>query len=67
MISYTAANTILPIMYWIFAFFLVIGPMGYFKAWIAQKMGDPALAHEGLLTLNPVDHLNAYNLLILLL
>ncbi len=67
MISYTAANTILHVMYWLCAYFLIIGPMGYFKAWIAYKMGDPTMVHEDLLTLNPIAHLNAYNLLILLL
>ena len=61
------AQAIQHVLNWATAYFIVLGPIGLFKAWIAQKMGDPTMAQEGMLTLNPVEHINPYNFFILLM
>lgn len=38
------------------AYVLVTTPAGWFRAWVAQKMGDDTPAQMGFLSLNPLDH-----------
>lgn len=40
----------------ILAYFIVVSVSGYFRAWVASKMGDPTPSYMGFLTINPVAH-----------
>src|SRR5688572_9251491 len=40
---------------------------GAFRAWLSQALGDPTAAYEGLLTLNPIAHIDPIGIILLFL
>ena len=49
------------------AYLISIGPAGYFRAWVAKKMGDTTAQENGLLTLDPFAHIDMFGLVSLAL
>ncbi len=49
----------------VIAYFIVIAPAGFFRAWVAKKMGDSTGEQLGFLTFNPLVHINGIGLFIL--
>jgi hypothetical protein len=48
------------------AYFPTVAFCGFFAAWVAKKLGDHTAERAGFLTLNPLQHINFYGLLVLL-
>lgn len=48
-------------------YLLAITPAGWFRAWVSASMGDDTGENLGLLTLNPLAHIDTTGLIILLL
>jgi hypothetical protein len=51
----------------VLAYLLTITPAGWFRAWVAKKMGDETAQDLGLLTWNPLEHVDFFGVLVLLL
>lgn len=49
------------------AYILVISPVGYFRAWVAKRMGDNTGEDLGFLTLNPAAHIDFVGVMVLVL
>jgi len=49
------------------AYLIVVPVSGYFRAWVATKMGDYTAESEGFLTLNPVAHIDPFGVLCIVL
>lgn len=47
------------------AYLLAIGPAGFVRAWVLKKMGDNTAAQMGLLTLDPLAHIDMFGLIAL--
>lgn len=45
------------------AYLMAIGPAGCFRAWVAKKMGDDTAEQQGLLTLDPLAHVDVFGVL----
>ncbi len=48
-------------------YLIVITLSGYFQAWVAKSFGDSTLEYAGMLSLNPVDHIDPIGLIFLFL
>src|SRR5579885_232184 len=49
------------------SYLITIALAGYFRAWVAKKMGDETAEDLGFLTLNPLVHIDLFGVLVLLL
>lgn len=49
------------------AYLVAIGPAGFFRAWVAKKMGDDTAQQQGLLTIDPLAHVDLFGILCLAL
>lgn len=58
MIKLETIEIIREVLLGIMAFVPSIGFVGFFKAWMAQKVGDSTAAENGFLTLNPFTHVD---------
>ena len=48
------------------SYFPTVAISGFFAALVAKKLGDDTAANQGFLTLNPIDHMRPFGLLVLL-
>jgi hypothetical protein len=67
MIGLKNIQTVIGLLSLLIAYFLTIGPVGFFKAWVAKKMGDDTAEQQGFMTLDPFVHVDGMGLLCLLL
>lgn len=58
MMNLQAIGFIFGLITTILAYFIVVSISGFFRAWVASKMGDQTPAYMGFLTLNPVAHID---------
>ena len=65
MIKVEIIRTIIAYITIFLAYLVVITPSGFFRAWVAKKMGDDSAERYGLLSLNPFDHVDIVGLLML--
>ena len=65
MIKLEIVRTIIAYITIFLAYLVVITPSGFFRAWVAKKMGDDSAERYGLLSLNPFDHVDIVGLLVL--
>lgn len=65
MVSLNLTETIISIVTLFFAYLMSITITGAGQAWIAKRWGDDSLEQAGLLSLNPIDHFNAFEFAIL--
>lgn len=49
------------------SYFPTVAIAGFFAAWVAKKLGDPTAEQEGLLTVNPLEHIRIFGLAVLLM
>lgn len=49
------------------AYIMIVSPVGWFRAWVAEKMGDSTAEDMGFLTLNPAMHIDTVGVILLLL
>jgi hypothetical protein len=61
------AQTLVTLLNLFLAYFITIGPVGWFRALMAKKMGDDTAEHLGFLTLDPFVHIDFFGLAWLLL
>lgn len=61
-----SAQGIINILTSLFAYVAIIVPSGWFRAWVAKKMGDDTAQDLGFLTLNPMAHIDFFGVLFLL-
>jgi len=55
------------VLTYLFAYLFMATLIGFFHAWIANKMGDSTAEEQGFLTLNPVAHIDPVGFLCLLI
>jgi hypothetical protein len=67
MLKLNTIRDIIDLMTLFFAYLVVITPVGWFRAWVSQKMGDDTQEEYGLLSLNPIDHIDSFGLIFLFL
>ena len=65
MVSIKIIQQLISILTLLLAYFLVISPIGCFRAWIARRMGDSTGEDLGFLTLNPLPHVDFVGILVL--
>lgn len=61
------AQEIIALLTRLLAYFLVITPAGAFRAWVSKKMGDPTAAQMGLISLNPIVHIDVVGIICLII
>ena len=66
MINLETSKLLISIITFFIAYLFSVTIAGSFKAWVADKMGDDTAAMFGLLTLNPIAHVDIFGLIILL-
>ena len=49
------------------AYLIVVTLSGYFRAWVSDMVGDPTPRYAGLMSLNPMDHIDPIGALFLIL
>lgn len=62
MISLRSAELLISIITFFLAYTVVVTIAGAFRAWVAKKMGDDTAEYLGLLTLNPLAHIDLLGL-----
>lgn len=67
MINLYSAEILFGLITTVIAYFIVVSVSGYFRAFIALKVGDNTPAHLGFLTLNPIKHMDFAGFLFLFL
>ncbi|MFC1841682.1 hypothetical protein ACFLYA_01290 [Candidatus Dependentiae bacterium] len=67
MFSLGIIESIIGFMTIVFAYFFVVTVSGYFRAWVAGKMGDETPAYNGFLTFSPLKHTDPIGFVILIL
>lgn len=67
MISLGNAESIVGLMTIILAYFFVVTLAGYFRAWVAVKMGDETPEYMGFLRLNPLKHMDLVGFIFLII
>ncbi len=67
MINLETSKLLISIITFFIAYLCSVTIAGAFKAWVADKMGDDTPAMMGLLTLNPIAHVDIFGLIMLLL
>lgn len=66
-ITIQTAQSLIENVVLVLTYFVSIPLLGYFRAWVAKKMGDDTPQDLGFLSLNPVDHVSLPWLFIMLL
>ena len=66
-IGLKGAQSVIHLVTIFFAYLLTIAPAGYFRAWVAAKMGDETAKDNGFLTLNPINHIDPIGIIMLFL
>jgi hypothetical protein len=66
MVSVKIVQQLISILTLFLAYFLVISPIGYFRAWVSRRMGDSTGQDLGFLTLNPLAHIDLVGILVLI-
>lgn len=66
-IGLKGAQSVIHLVTIFFAYLLTIAPAGYFRAWVAAKMGDETAKNNGFLTLNPINHIDPIGIIMLFL
>lgn len=67
MINLQTAELIFGLVTTVLAYFIVVSVSGYFRAWVALKMGDPTPSYMGYLTLNPASHTDVVGFIFMVL
>lgn len=67
MLGLKNAQTLVGLLTIFLAYLFTIAPVGYFRAWVAKKMGDDTGQELGFLTLNPLVHIDFFGVMVLLL
>lgn len=67
MVSLKSAELLISVMTFFIAYLGAVTIAGFFRAWTARKMGDDTAQMMGLMTLNPLDHVDMIGLVFLLL
>lgn len=67
MIAVRTAELLISIITFFLAYLVVVTVAGAFRAWVAKKMGDDTAEYLGLLTLNPLAHVDLMGLAFLFL
>lgn len=67
MINVRTAELLISIITFFLAYLVVVTIAGAFRAWVAKKMGDDTAEYLGLLTLNPLVHVDMIGLAFLFL
>ncbi len=67
MLSLSTSATITSYITLFLGYLLAIGPMGFINAWIGKVVGDTTAEDEGLLTLDPLVHIDPLGFICLLL
>ncbi|MFI5332750.1 MAG: hypothetical protein ACHQVS_01470 [Candidatus Babeliales bacterium] len=65
MVSVKIVQQLITALTLLLAYFLVISPVGYFRAWVSRRMGDTTGEDLGFLTLNPIPHIDFVGILVL--
>ncbi len=66
MINIKSAELLIGFITFFLAYLIAITLANYFRAWVADKMGDPTAENMGFLTLNPLVHIDPIGLLFLI-
>lgn len=66
MLSLKVIQSLISLLTLFIAYILIISPVGWFRAWVAQKMGDSTAEDMGFLTLNPAPHLDFVGIVVLI-
>ena len=67
MLSLETIESIVGLITIVLAYFIVVTISGYFRAWVAVKMGDDTPAHMGFLRLSPLQHVDPFGFVFLVL
>lgn len=67
MLSIKSAEFFITTITFLLAYVLMVTIAGSFRAWVSEKMGDSSAADAGFLTLNPMQHVDAFGLAALFL
>ena len=67
MITLKSAELLISIITFFIAYLVAVTVAGSFRAWVAKKMGDDTGEMLGLLTLNPIAHIDAIGLIFLIM
>ncbi len=67
MITVRSAELLISVLTFLIAYMASITLAGAFRAWISKKMGDDTAEYAGLLSLNPLAHVDAIGIVFLLL
>lgn len=67
MVTLETAKLLITMITFFMAYLFSVTIAGAFRAWVADKMGDDTAALFGLLTLNPIAHIDIFGLAMLLL
>ncbi len=65
MISVRSAELLISLITFFLAYLAAVTPVGAFRAWVAKKSGDDTAEYAGLLTLNPLAHIDFIGLIFL--
>jgi len=63
MISVKSAEFMITLITFLLVYVVTVTLVGFFVAWVAQKMGDDTAADQGLLSLNPAVHIDPIGLI----
>jgi len=66
MINVELAQFLVTTISFVFAYLLCATAVGFFRAWVVDKLGDPTPRLLGFLTLNPIAHIDPFGLIFLL-
>lgn len=65
MLIHKIAQYALTLLTLLIAYIFTVAPAGYFRAWVAKKMGDSTAEDAGFLTLDPIVHTDFFGVLVL--
>lgn len=65
MISIKSAEFVITLTAFFIAYVFIVTFVGYFRAWITDKMGDDTAVNAGFLTLNPLQHVDPIGMICL--
>jgi len=66
MINVELAQFLVTTISFVFAYIVCATGVGFFRAWVVDKLGDPTPRMLGFLTLNPIAHIDPFGLIFLL-
>lgn len=66
MVSVKIIQQLISVLTLFLAYFLVISPIGCFRAWVSRRVGDSTGEDLGFLTLNPLPHIDLVGILVLI-